>query len=85
MGSACHVGKRLLHLIERKLLVDHQHEIRFDLPQVRRATIGGVGGIYIKTKQANGVVRLTAKHPWLGSKTLDIKVGPAKAGSMGSI
>lgn len=49
------------------------------------ALFGGVGGIYIKARQATGVVRLTAKHPWLGTKTLDIKVGPAKAGSVGSI
>jgi len=35
---------------------------------------GGVGAVWIKTKQAPGQIRLTAKHPALGSKTVDISV-----------
>ena len=33
---------------------------------------GGVGAVWIKTKQAPGVIRLTAKHPVLGTKTIEI-------------
>jgi beta-galactosidase len=33
---------------------------------------GGVGAIWIKTKEAAGVIRLTAKHPRLGVKTVEI-------------
>jgi beta-galactosidase len=35
---------------------------------------GGVGAVWIKTKQAAGTIRLTARHPSLGSKTIDILV-----------
>ncbi len=35
---------------------------------------GGVGAVWIKTKQAAGTIRLTARHPVLGSKTIDIVV-----------
>jgi beta-galactosidase len=35
---------------------------------------GGVGAVWIKTKQAAGTIRLTARHPVLGSKTIDILV-----------
>ena len=37
---------------------------------------GGVGAVWIKTKQSAGVIRLTAKHPTLASKTVDIVVKP---------
>jgi beta-galactosidase len=35
---------------------------------------GGVGAVWIKTKEAAGTIRLTAGHPFLESKTLDIHV-----------
>ncbi|HEY5401431.1 MAG TPA: glycoside hydrolase family 2 TIM barrel-domain containing protein [Pyrinomonadaceae bacterium] len=35
---------------------------------------GGVGAVWIKSKQAAGVVKVTARHPVLGSKTVDIAV-----------
>ncbi|HKR21533.1 MAG TPA: glycoside hydrolase family 2 TIM barrel-domain containing protein [Pyrinomonadaceae bacterium] len=35
---------------------------------------GGVGAVWIKTREAPGVIRLTATHPTLGSKTLQIRV-----------
>jgi beta-galactosidase len=35
---------------------------------------GGVGAVWIKTKQAAGVVKLTATHPTLGSKSIEINV-----------
>ncbi len=34
---------------------------------------GGVGAIWIKTKEAAGVIRLTAKHPTLGVKNIEIR------------
>jgi beta-galactosidase len=35
---------------------------------------GGVGAIWIKTKEAAGIVRLTARHPVLGAKVVQIAV-----------
>lgn len=35
---------------------------------------GGVGAVWIKTREAAGLIRLTATHPTLGSKTLQIRV-----------
>jgi len=35
---------------------------------------GGVGAVWIKTKEAPGTVRLTAVHPRLGSKTVQLRV-----------
>ena len=35
---------------------------------------GGVGAVWLKTKEAAGLIRLTAKHPKLGSKTLEVRV-----------
>jgi beta-galactosidase len=40
---------------------------------------GGVGAIWIKTRQAAGTIRLSVKHPFLGLKTVEIKVTPAPA------
>ena len=37
---------------------------------------GGAGAVWIKTKQTPGVIRLTAKHAHLGSKTAQILVKP---------
>ncbi|MEP6635643.1 MAG: glycoside hydrolase family 2 TIM barrel-domain containing protein, partial [Acidobacteriota bacterium] len=35
---------------------------------------GGVGAVWIKTKEATGVIRLTARHPTLGAKIVEIRV-----------
>jgi beta-galactosidase len=35
---------------------------------------GGVGAVWIKTREAAGVIRLSAKHPVLGTKTVEIRV-----------
>jgi beta-galactosidase len=35
---------------------------------------GGVGAVWVKTKQAAGLIRLTTRHPVLGSKSVDIAV-----------
>jgi beta-galactosidase len=40
---------------------------------------GGVGAVWIKTKQAPGVIRVVAKHPTLASKNVEIRVKPAPA------
>jgi beta-galactosidase len=38
------------------------------------ALVGGVGAVWVKTKEAIGLIRLKAKHPALGAKTVEIKV-----------
>lgn len=38
---------------------------------------GGVGAVWIKTRQAAGTIRLVARHPTLDSKTIEIRVKPA--------
>jgi len=43
---------------------------------------GGVGAVWIKTKQSAGVIRLTAKHPTLASKTVDIVVKPFRPATL---
>jgi len=43
---------------------------------------GGVGAVWIKTKEAPGIIRLTAKHPSLGEKLIEIKVNGYKADLM---
>jgi beta-galactosidase len=35
---------------------------------------GGVGAVWIKTRQESGVIRFSAKHPTLGAKTAEISV-----------
>jgi len=40
---------------------------------------GGVGAVWIKTKQAPGVIRVVARHPTLGAKSVEIRVKPAAA------
>ncbi len=40
---------------------------------------GGAGAIWIKAKEAAGTVRLTAKHPHLGERFIEIRVTPAPA------
>jgi beta-galactosidase len=37
------------------------------------ALVGGVGAIWVKTTQKIGSIRLTAKHPRLGTKTVEIR------------
>ncbi|HYX28552.1 MAG TPA: glycoside hydrolase family 2 TIM barrel-domain containing protein, partial [Pyrinomonadaceae bacterium] len=43
------------------------------------ALFGGVGAVWIKTRQSSGVVRLTARHHALGSKIVTINVKPFRA------
>jgi beta-galactosidase len=38
--------------------------------------LGGVGAVWIKAKQSAGTIRVVAKHPILGSKTIEIRVKP---------
>jgi beta-galactosidase len=38
---------------------------------------GGVGAIWIRSKEASGTIRLHARHPYLGEKTVEIQVKPA--------
>ena len=40
------------------------------------ALFGGVGAVWIKTKTSAGLVKLTATHATLGSKSVDIVVKP---------
>jgi beta-galactosidase len=40
------------------------------------ALFGGVGAVWIKTKEAAGTIRLTATHAQLGSKTIQLRVKP---------
>jgi len=35
---------------------------------------GGVGAVWLKSKEAAGLIRLTARHPKLGSKTVEVRV-----------
>jgi len=41
--------------------------------------VGGVGAVWLKAKETAGTVRLTAKHPYLGTRTVDIRVKAAAA------
>ena len=43
------------------------------------ALFGGVGAVWIKTKTTPGLVRLTATHFTLGSKTVEILVKPFRS------
>ena len=43
------------------------------------ALIGGTGAIWIRAKEQPGTARLTAKHPVLGTQTLDIELASAPA------
>jgi beta-galactosidase len=40
---------------------------------------GGVGAVWIKTKQAAGTIELSARHPFLGEQTIRIRVTRAAA------
>ena len=46
------------------------------------ALFGGVGAVWIKTKQSPGTIRLSAKHQTLGAKTLTFAVKPFRAVSI---
>jgi beta-galactosidase len=46
------------------------------------ALFGGVGAVWIKSKESPGVIRLTANHPQLGSKTVDINARPSRTSSI---
>ncbi len=41
------------------------------------ALVGGVGAVWVRAKEAAGVIRLTARHPYLATKTVEIRVKPA--------
>ncbi len=41
--------------------------------------IGGTGAVWVRAKEEAGTVRLTAKHPRLGSQTVEIAIRPAAA------
>lgn len=43
------------------------------------ALVGGVGAVWIKSKEAAGTIRLTARHAILGQKTVEIQVRSALA------
>ena len=43
------------------------------------AITGGTGAVWVKTKAAAGTIRLTAKHPYLGTRSLEIQVKAAAA------
>jgi beta-galactosidase len=43
------------------------------------ALAGGTGAVWIRAKEAAGTVRLVAKHPYLGSRTVEIRVRAAPA------
>ena len=39
--------------------------------------MGGVGAVWVKAKEAAGTIRLSARHPYLGAKTVEIQVKAA--------
>lgn len=41
------------------------------------ALAGGAGAVWVKAKESAGTVRLTATHPWLGTRSTTIRVKPA--------
>jgi beta-galactosidase len=43
------------------------------------ALAGGVGAVWVKTKIGVGIIRLHARHPYLGSRSVTIRVKPADA------
>lgn len=46
------------------------------------ALFGGVGAVWVKTKATPGLVKLTATHPTLGSKTVEIVVKAFRQGNV---
>ena len=45
------------------------------------ALFGGVGAVWIRTRQRPGMIRLTAKHPILGAKTVTFRANPFRPSS----
>jgi beta-galactosidase len=41
--------------------------------------VGGAGGIWVKTKQGSGTIRLTARHQYLGEKAVSIEVRASRS------
>jgi len=41
------------------------------------ALAGGTGAVWVKAAESSGTVRLTAKHPYLGSRSIEIRIKPA--------
>ena len=41
---------------------------------------GGVGAVWVRTKESAGTIRLSARHPTLGAKTIQIRVAPQVPG-----
>jgi beta-galactosidase len=44
------------------------------------ALVGGVGAVWVRTREAQGVIVLRARHPILGTKTAHIRVAEAPKG-----
>ena len=38
------------------------------------ALVGGAGAVWVRTKESTGTIRLLARHPYLPSKTVEIRV-----------
>ena len=38
--------------------------------------VGGVGAIWVRTRETPAPIRLTAKHPRLGTKTINVNAKP---------
>lgn len=38
----------------------------------------GVGAVWLRAHQGHGLIRLSARHPYLGTKTVEIQVTPAE-------
>ena len=41
--------------------------------------VGGVGAVWVRSKEAAGTIRLHARHPYVGEKTIEIRVKAAEA------
>jgi beta-galactosidase len=39
---------------------------------------GGVGAVWVRSREAAGTIRLHARHPYLGEKTVEIRVKAAE-------
>jgi len=46
---------------------------------------GGVGAVWIKTKESAGIIRFTARHQKLGSKTIELRVKSVPRSSLDSL
>jgi beta-galactosidase len=69
----CHGGRRPFATGAIELKIDGPGEIIGENPF---ALVGGVGAVWIRTKQTPGIIRLQAKHPLLGLKIVEIAVLP---------